>query len=198
MILVVEYGMGNLRSIEKALKRIGAEYTISHEPKDIPKADKVILPGVGHFGKAMQNLNDMGLVHAIREHARAKPLLGICLGMQLLFERSEEGDAVGLSLIRGEVRRFRLPEKYKIPHIGWNSACGDNLPGLFEGIEQDSNFYFVHSYHAVLEEDLPHSLTDYGYNFVSSVAKGRIWGTQFHPEKSQMKGLRILKNFAGL
>ncbi len=199
MIAVIDYGMGNVRSIEKALDKINAEYLITRTPEGLDKATHILLPGVGHFELGMKNLETSGFVIALNEQVikKKKPFLGICLGMQLLFKKSEEAPGIpGLGFIDGEVKKFKdIP--YKIPHIGWNESRIKEGVKLFEGIENDTNFYFIHSYHATLSEDIPHATTDYGYDFVSAVEKGNILGTQFHPEKSQKKGLQILKNFVG-
>lgn len=204
LVAVVDYGMGNLRSIAKALDYLKAEHCITRRPADLARASHIILPGVGHFAEGMRNLKQLGLIDPLaNEVAKAKPLLGICLGMQLLFESSQEGGAVaGLGYLKGEIRRFQFEpdSRLKIPHIGWNEVT--NAPGaelaIMAGLEQDANFYFIHSYHAVLGEATAHALTDYGYGFVSAVQKQNVCGTQFHPEKSQKKGLRLLKNFLDL
>jgi len=203
MIVVIDYGMGNMRSIEKALNKIGAEFRISNNSDEIKYATHLILPGVGFFAQGMKNLRELGLIEILREEVLVKKkfLLGICLGMQLLFNKSEEGMAEGLGFINGDVKRFNFKDNnLKIPHIGWNRIFGEGLLKIkiFEGIEQDSNFYFVHSYHPVLNEEIDCVFTDYGYDFVSGIQKGNIFATQFHPEKSQDKGLEILRNFVRL
>jgi imidazole glycerol phosphate synthase glutamine amidotransferase subunit len=193
MITIVDYGMGNIRSVEKALAKIGAEHRVGRTPDEIRNSDKLILPGVGNFGEGMKNIADFSLLDAIRGFKG--PLLGICLGMQLLFDESEESPGVqGLGLVKGKVVKFRT--RMKIPHVGWNEAICKGM-SLMKGIEDKANFYFVHSYHAELGEDILHCTTDYDYDFVSAVEKGHIYGTQFHPEKSQIKGLHVLRNFAG-
>jgi imidazole glycerol-phosphate synthase subunit HisH len=211
MIFVIDYGMGNLCSIEKALKKIDVDYIISNDKKLMKKATHIILPGVGYFEYGMKNLNKLGMIEALREEVlvKKKPLLGICLGMQLLFNKSEEGNPIdGLGFVDGNIKKFSFDKKncakLKIPHIGWNNVLrgNDNRSdiAIFAGIDDDSNFFFVHSYHAVLnkKEMAEIALTDYGYPFVSVVQKENIYGTQFHPEKSQKKGLKILENFASI
>jgi glutamine amidotransferase len=201
MIVVIDYGMGNLRSISKALKKINADFIISNKVKDIKSATHLILPGVGFFEEGIKNLREFGLIDILKEEVlvNKKPFLGICLGMQLLFKTSEEGGLIqGLGFIDGEVVRFKFNNnELKIPHIGWNRIFGKDLfeIPIFQGIDPDSNFYFVHSYHPVLHEKIKCVFTDYGYNFVSAIQKENIFATQFHPEKSQKKGLQIIKNF---
>jgi len=196
-VLVVDYGMGNLRSVAKALEYVGfPEVKVSSDPKDVKEASAVVFPGQGAFRKAMENLRDLGLLKPIRDHVeRGKPFLGICLGLQLIFERSyEHGETEGLGILRGDV--VLLPPKVKLPHIGWNQVWIRKMEGIYEGIEDGDFFYFVHSYHAIAEdEDLIASTTDYGINFISAIQKENLWAVQFHPEKSQRKGLRLLENF---
>ncbi|MBN2881023.1 imidazole glycerol phosphate synthase subunit HisH [Candidatus Woesearchaeota archaeon] len=202
MIFVVNYGMGNLCSIEKALKKIGAQFIISNDIEDLKKCSKIILPGVGSFKEGMKNLNELKLTDAIRTEVleKNKPFLGICLGMQLIFDSSEEGGfSQGLGLIKGDVKKFDSKINLKVPHVGWNNVEYKNIKiSIFQDIPDNSDFYFVHSYHAILTEDVNYFTTNYGYDFVSVVNKGNIFGTQFHPEKSQKKGLDILKNFSKL
>jgi glutamine amidotransferase len=202
MITIIDYGMGNLRSVEKVLQKIGKDYIISSKKEDIEKATHILFPGVGHFEEGMENLKNRGLIPVLKQEIleNRKPFLGICLGMQLLFKRSEEGKGVeGLGFIDGEIKKFSFEstKQQKIPHIGWNEVQGKWMKDmqLFQNIEPKTNFYFVHSYHAVLNEDVKHTTTDYGYDFISSIEKENIFGTQFHPEKSQKKGLEVLKNF---
>ena len=193
-VAIVDYQMGNICSVTKALEQVGAEYVLTSDIQEIEAATHLILPGVGHFEKGMAELRQRNLVDPLRKLAERKPLLGICLGMQLLFLRSEEAPGVdGLGIIDGELERFRI--ELAVPHVGWNEAYGDVPPKIFEGIESHSNFYFVHSYFVKLREDIPHMKTDYEIEFVSAVEKGSVWGVQFHPEKSQKKGLALLKNF---
>ena len=209
MIALISYGMGNIRSVEKALEKIGAEFFISSNPEELKDATHLILPGVGAFGQGMKNLKDMNFLESLRQEVlvKKKPFLGICLGMQLLFERGEEqGVHDGLGFIKGDVKKFNFfdKNKLKIPHIGWNEVFGEDMIHIpiLSGIEQHSNFYFVHSYHAVPlneeEKNVRFLFTDYGYDFVSVIQKENIFGVQFHPEKSQKKGLKILENFANL
>ena len=165
MILVIDYGMGNLRSIEKALRAAGADFKVSHNKSDITSAESLLLPGVGSFGEGMQSLKKLGLID-------------------------------------GKVNKFSFSggANLKVPHMGWNDVFGQDMKTipLFKDIAEHTNFYFVHSYHAVLEETIPHALTTYGYDFVSAVQKNNIFGTQFHPEKSQKKGIEMLKNFVSI
>jgi len=204
MIVVIDYNMGNLCSVEKALLKINAEYKISNKKEDIEAATHIILPGVGFFKEGMKNLNELNLIDILKQEGivKKKPLLGICLGMQLLFKASEEGGNVkGLGFIDGDVKKFRFKDnKLKIPHVGWNEIFGKDMANIriMENIKEHSNFYFVHSYHAVLNEKINCCYTDYGYDFVSFVNKDNIYGAQFHPEKSQKKGLELLKNFVEL
>lgn len=192
--------MGNLRSVQKAFEKIGFPALISSDSTKIKQASHIILPGVGAFGDAMKNLANLGLLEILNEEVikNKKPFLGICLGMQLLANKSyENGENKGLGWIEGEVIRFDAKENLKVPHVGWNSVkCAKSSP-LFSGIEDDSDFYFVHSYYFSANDKADVlSYTDYGFDFVSSVAKENIFGVQFHPEKSQENGLKILQNFA--
>ena len=197
MIVIVDYGMGNLRSVEKALEKVGAEVKVSRDPDEVAGADRIVLPGVGAFGDAMANLARRGLVDVIKsEVAGGKPFLGICLGLDLLFEESDEhGVHEGLGLLPGRVEL--LPTDLKIPHIGWNQISIRKDSKLLSGIPDGSSFYFVHSY-AVLprEESDILCVTEYGCTFVSAVERGNIAAFQFHPEKSSLLGLQILRNFA--
>lgn len=199
-IAIVDYGMGNLNSVKKKLLRLGVEPIISPEPADITSADKLILPGVGHFQKAMENLRQLGLIEALNEavHSRQIPILGICLGMQLMTRRSEEGDVSGLGWFDAEVVKFRVHDKvkYKVPHMGWNQTLVKNESLLTEGLPELSEFYFVHSYHVKADdpEDIL-SVTEYEYRFPSAIGKGHIFGVQYHPEKSHDVGEALLRNF---
>lgn len=199
--LIIDYGMGNLRSVEKALEAVGGHPLISGEPEDIRRAVRLILPGVGAFGDAMVNLRARGLDKAILEAVGAgKPLLGLCLGLQLLFTESEEfGTHVGLNLIPGKVRKLDWPGLH-VPHVGWNQIEGTTPNALLEGIPEGSYFYFVHSFY-VEPENPEHALrwTHYGRRFCSIAHnRGKVWGAQFHPEKSQDMGKRLLRNFLGI
>lgn len=205
MILVIDYGISNLRSIEKALTKLKADFTVSNKKEDFRSASHFILPGVGFYRNGMDNLMKLDLLDVLTHEVllNGKYLLGICLGMQLLFSSSEEGGEVnGLNLIHGHVKRFHFPSesKLKVPHIGWNDVSGDSMASidLFNEIEPETNFYFIHSYYVVCHEDIDCTFTDYGHLFVSAVQKGNIFGTQFHPEKSQGKGLQLLNNFIHL
>jgi glutamine amidotransferase len=197
-ITIIDCAISNLRSVQKAFEKVGVSAEVSEDRRVIEKAEKLVLPGVGAFGQAMENLSKDGLDESIRRHAKAgKPLIGICLGMQLLFSESEElGRHRGLDLLRGKVRRF--PTTVKVPHVGWNQARIRKASPLLKGINGESYFYFVHSYYLEPEEDVALTTTDYGIDFPSAVQKDNIFGIQFHPEKSQEKGLTILKNFAEL
>ena len=200
MIVIVNYGMGNLHSVYTQCKRIGFEPIISSDPTHINNADKLILPGVGHFSKAMEQFHDLNLVDVLCERVLQQniPILGICLGMQLLSKKSEEGNVTGLGWIDAETNRFSIEknQKYKIPHMGWNNVYTKNNSPIMHGVSKSEVFYFVHSYHLECEdEDIIIGETDYCYRFVSAIQKDNIYGTQFHPEKSHDSGLKILKNF---
>lgn len=196
MITIIDYGMGNLRSVQKACEFLGYEAQISSDPKVIAAAAKLILPGVGAFGDAMKHLDERGLTEPIKEKAKSgTPFLGICLGMQLLFDRSfEHGENEGLKLVPGEVVEFVLPN-LKVPHMGWNALNAKDNP-LFEQ-SCDKYVYFVHSFYAsgVPEENII-ATSNYGHTFVAAVQKGNVFGLQFHPEKSGDIGLDMLKRFA--
>lgn len=196
MIAIIDYGMGNLRSVQKGFEKVGVEAVVAGDPSRVEEAAGVVLPGVGAFADAMANLREAGLEEAIhRAVAAGKPFLGICLGQQLLFEASEEwGHAKGLGIFPGMVRR--LPDNLKVPHMGWNQVEIVRPNPLLEGIPGGSSFYFVHSY-AVdpADEDLVLTLTEYGVRFASVVGRENVYGIQFHPEKSSALGLRILENF---
>ena len=196
MIAVIDYGMGNLRSVAKALESAGAnEVKLSSDAGIIQQADKIVLPGVGAIKEAMRELKRLGLIKVINKNIFKKPFLGICLGLQLLFERSEEGGRVrGLGVFKGTVRRF--PDKLKVPHMGWNQVRQQNAHALWSGIEDDTRFYFVHSYYAQVEdEQMVSGVSDYGLPFTCAVARDNIFAVQFHPEKSHTAGLRMLRNF---
>ena len=197
MIAIIDYDAGNLKSVEKALQFLGVEAKITSDAEEILGADKIILPGVGAFGDAMEKLNNSGLSEVIREAVRRKiPLLGICLGLQLLFEASEESPGVdGLSVLKGKIVRIPDKEGFKVPHIGWNSLKINPESKLFAGIPEDSYVYFVHSYYLKAEEEIVTAATEYGTYIHASVEKDNIFACQFHPEKSSDVGLKILKNF---
>lgn len=201
MIGIIDYDAGNLKSVEKALAYLGEESIITREKKLLLQADKVILPGVGSFGDAMEKLHKYDLVSTIHEITeKGTPFLGICLGLQLMFERSDESDGVeGLGLLEGEILRIPDKEGLKIPHMGWNSIEYKPNAKLFQGIEKNPYVYFVHSYYlkAKNEEDVA-ATTNYSTLIHASVEKGNIFACQFHPEKSGDVGLQILKNFASI
>lgn len=194
MIAIVDYGVGNLRSVENALKRLGAEYILTSDPETIRTASKVILPGVGNVAEAMANLREKGLVEAIR--ARRKPLLGICVGMQVLCRYSEEGDTQCIGLFDTDVLEFKPEAELKIPHMGWNRI--NNLSSkLFKNIDEGTYVYFVHSYRPQICRDTI-ATCDYGGLFSCALKYENFYGTQFHPEKSGDAGEAILKNFLAL
>jgi len=198
MIAIIDYDAGNLKSVEKALLFLGEEAKITSDAEEILGADKIILPGVGAFGDAMEKLNTRGLSEVIREAVKRKiPLLGICLGLQLLFEASEESPGVdGLSVLKGKIIRIPDKEGYKVPHIGWNSLKINPESKLFAGIPEDAYVYFVHSYYLKAEEPIVAAQTDYVVDIHAAVEKEHIFACQFHPEKSGEIGLKLLKNFA--
>ncbi|MHB0955292.1 MAG: imidazole glycerol phosphate synthase subunit HisH [Pirellulaceae bacterium] len=201
MIAIVDYGMGNLRSVQKGFERVGAAAEISRDPARLAEADKIVLPGVGAFRDAMAELERCQLIEPLLEAiGHDKPFLGICLGLQLLFDVSYEGqECRGLGVIPGKVVRFELPRTLKVPHMGWNQAIIRRPTPLLEGVEDGDYFYFVHSYFVVPEDpDVVAMDTDYGGPFCAMIERGNLFATQFHPEKSQAKGLRILANFAHL
>jgi glutamine amidotransferase len=202
MIAIVDYGMGNLRSVQNAFESLGFHAVVTHDAAQIKKAEKVVLPGVGAFGDCMKNLQEYKLKDVVQEAAySSKPFLGICLGLQALFEESEEGGKhKGFGIIPGRVRRFN--GELKIPHMGWNqirlNSSSAECP-LLKGIEDGSFFYFVHSFYGISEDKAwVTAETEYGCRFTSMVWKNNLFATQFHPEKSQAEGLKILKNFATL
>lgn len=195
MIAIIDYGVGNLYSVEKAFIAIKEEVKVTSNSGDLIKADKLVLPGVGAFGDCMKNLEATGLIPIIKEQiANSKPLLGICVGLQILFEGSEESpNAKGLGIFKGIVKRINAPQ-LKIPHMGWNLV---HFKESIEGIKNNSYFYFVHSYHAVPEdESIIQATTSYGETVTAMIAHKNIYATQFHPEKSGDVGLKLLKNFA--
>lgn len=198
MIAIIDYGMGNLRSVQKGLESIGLTASIATDPDQVVAAQGVILPGVGAFADAIQNLKDTGMDKAIFETVRLnKPFLGLCLGMQLMFSESEEdGIYQGLDLIQGRV--IKLPPGEKVPHMGWNQINPVGGSPLFKGILDGSYFYFVHSYYCAPEEDVAIATSQYGIEFTCAVQKGNIMATQFHPEKSSSLGLKVLGNFGDL
>jgi len=199
MIAVIDYGVGNVKSLLCALGRIAREAALTCKPGEIAAADGVILPGVGAFAAAMDSLRQSGLDAAVKDVAAAgTPLLGICLGHQVLFTESDEhGSHAGLDLIPGAVRRF--PEGMTVPHMGWNEVAQRAASPLFGGIEDETFFYFAHSYYALPQDaEVTLGVTDYGGEFTSAVGSGRVFGVQFHPEKSGAAGLTMLENFCRL
>lgn len=200
MITIIDYNMGNIRSVAKAFKKLNAPFVIGNEPRDIKKATHLVLPGVGAFGDGMKNLHELKLIPLLEEQVlqKKKPFLGICIGMQLLASAGKEhGDHRGLGWINGVVRRFAIDEKkYKIPHIGWNDITIKKKQPLFQEVPQGSDFYFVHSFHLVPhDESVIAARCAYGEQFAAAVAKDNIFGVQFHPEKSQQHGIQVIKNF---
>lgn len=201
MIAMIDYDAGNIKSVEKALQRLGQEVCITRDRERLLAADKVILPGVGAFGDAMEHLREYGLVDVIHEIVEKKtPFLGICLGLQLLFERSDEAPGVeGLGILKGEILRIPPQEGLKIPHMGWNSLELQNDGRLFQGISGNPYVYFVHSYYLKAKDDkIVKAVTQYSTSIHASVEQGNVFACQFHPEKSSDVGLQILKNFAEL
>jgi glutamine amidotransferase len=202
MIGLIDYNMGNLASVRNAFDKIGTKVETFSDPDMIGKYDKIILPGVGAYGDAMEHLNSNGMNEAIKEYAKSgKYMLGICLGMQLLFDSSEEfGSTDGLGLIAGEIKYFDKAkmQNLKIPHMGWNSMSFHHHSPIFDGISNDVYLYFVHSLHAVCDDKYTIGTTHYGYDFVSAVNSDNIFGFQPHPEKSHDNGLKVLQNFVNL
>jgi glutamine amidotransferase len=201
MIAIIDYQMGNLRSVQKGFERVGHEAVITDDPTVVQRAEKIVLPGVGAFRDAIAELQRRELVGPIREAIDAgKPFLGICLGLQLLFDVSyEDGTHQGLGIIPGEVVRFKVPREYKVPHMGWNQARILRRAPILDGIDEGTHFYFVHSYYVAPK--FPHVVAieaDYPNPFCAMIWHNNIYATQFHPEKSQANGLRVLKNFAEL
>lgn len=201
MIAIIDYDAGNLKSVEKALISLGEEVVVSRDPSEIMQADKVILPGVGSFGDAMNNLDRFGLVDTIKNvTAKGTPFLGICLGLQLLFKESEETPgAEGLDILPGRILKIPAKEGYKIPHMGWNSLDIREGAKLFKGIKNDPYVYFVHSYYLKADDEaIVAASTEYTTHIHASVERDNVFACQFHPEKSSDIGLKILKNFAAL
>ena len=201
MIGIIDYDAGNIKSVEKALQYLGKETVVSRDPEVLLKADKVVLPGVGSFGDAMEKLRNYGLIPVIHRIVdKGTPFLGICLGLQLLFESSEETPgAEGLGILKGRIVKIPPSEGLKIPHMGWNSLHLQNGGRLFQGISEDAYVYFVHSYYLQAEEpEIVKATTQYSTCIHASVEKGNVFACQFHPEKSSSVGLQILKNFAQL
>ncbi len=201
MIAIIDYDAGNIKSVEKAIAALGEQAVLTRDPKQILAAEKVILPGVGSFGDAMEKLHGYGLVDVIKKVVENKtPFLGICLGLQLLFERSDESDGVaGLGILEGEIVRIPDAPDLKIPHIGWNSLKFPREGRLFKGLEEDSYVYFVHSYYLkAKDESIVTATTEYSTLIHASVEKENVFACQFHPEKSSDVGLTIIKNFLAI
>ena len=200
MIAIIDYNMGNLASVQNAFAKLGKDTVVESDPQKFAAYDKIVLPGVGAFGDAMEHLRQRDMIDSIKEFAASgKPVLGICLGMQLLFQSSEEfGKHEGLGLIKGDVKAFdtrKFREKLKVPHMGWNRMFTKEHP-LFKGLDENHYLYFVHTYHVhCANEDDIIGQTEYGYRFTSAVAHENIMGIQPHPEKSHKNGLQILENF---
>ncbi len=200
MIAIVDYNMGNLASVKNAFAKLGKDTVVESNPGNFKDYDKLILPGVGAFGDAMEHLRERNMIDAIKEFAASgKPIIGICLGMQLLFESSEEfGEHEGLGLIKGHVKAFdesKFSEPLKVPHMGWNRMFTNEHP-LFDGLDENHYLYFVHTFHVTCDDETDIiGRTDYGYEFTSAVAHNNIMGIQPHPEKSHENGLKILENF---
>ena len=198
MIAIIDYGMGNLRSVSKAFEAVGHQAAVTRDPSVIGDASHVVLPGVGAFGECMANIEQYGLVEPTRKAIQSgKPFLGICLGLQLLFTESEEfGIHKGLGIIPGRVRRFDIDPALKVPHMGWNQVVIQRACPLFEGIADGDYWYFVHSYYVEPDDlQVAATTTTYGLPFVSSIWRDNVLACQFHPEKSQAVGLRLIKNF---
>lgn len=203
MVVIIDYGMGNLGSIANMLRKIGVESVITSDPLIIERAQKLILPGVGAFDSGMANLWQRNLINVLNKKVSQDktPILGLCLGMQLLTQKSQEGTSQGLGWIEGETVKFGFnPQEtgLKIPHMGWNNIQVCREHPLFVGLEKDSRFYHVHSYHVICSESDVVAKTFYGYNFISAIARNNILGVQFHPEKSHKFGTQLLKNFVEL
>jgi imidazole glycerol-phosphate synthase subunit HisH len=203
-IVIIDYNMGNLRSVQKAFEKVKCDVVISNNHAVIKTADKIVLPGVGAFKDGMKNLAKLGLIDILNKEVteNKKPFLGVCLGMQLIANKSyEKGESKGLAWVDAEVVKFNFSnsdKKLKIPHVGWNNVNYKNDNKLLKDIPNNSDFYFVHSYYFKTNEDIVTSTTDYGIDFVSSIKKNNIYAFQFHPEKSQQVGLQIIENFKNL
>lgn len=202
-IVIIDYGMGNLRSVYNKLNRYGISVLVSNKIDEINSAEKLILPGVGNFAYGMKNIKELGLLDVLKHKVNEEkiPILGICLGMQMLTKHSEEGDVEGLGFIDADTKRFNFNgnKKLKVPHIGWNTVNINKTSPLLSGIENDSLFYFVHSYYVSCNNTQDVLLSShYGLDFISGFQKDNIYGTQFHPEKSHSTGIQLIKNFIAL
>lgn len=202
-VAIIDYGMGNLFSVQKKLRLLNCETIISKDINELSKADKIILPGVGHFGKAISNLKDYGLIDLLTNEVseKKKPILGICLGMQLMTTFSEEGSQNGLNWIQASVKHFNISNtlKFKVPHTGWNKVIQSKSSSLLKGIPDLSEFYFVHSYYVECKNSTDELLsTNYETSFTSAIEKDNLFGVQFHPEKSHDAGMQLFKNFIDL
>ena len=201
MIAIIDYGMGNLRSVQKGFEKVGHQAVVTSDPARVAAAEKVVLPGVGAFEDAIAELRRLGLVKPVLDAIHSgKPFLGICLGLQLLFDVGcENGRHKGLGVLRGEVVRFQLPKGYTVPHMGWNQLAIRRQAPILRGLNEGTYAYFVHSYYVVpADRNLIATETDYGGPFCSMIWRDNVFATQFHPEKSQSDGLKILRNFAEL
>ena len=196
-VAIVDYEVGNVRSVENALRAVDCEVRLTRKIEDLRAAACIVLPGVGAFGDAMKTLRATGLIPVLEKEAfeRKKPFISFCVGMQILFERSEEDQESGLGWLPGDVVKFQVPRPLTVPHFGWNNITVINNPWLFEDMGHDKNFYFAHSYHAVPRAEHIVATCDYGYTFAAAVRKDNIVGMQFHPEKSHKSGLALLRNF---
>ena len=201
MIAIIDYGMGNLRSVQKGFEKVGHQAVVTSDPARVAAAEKVVLPGVGAFEDAIAELRRLGLVKPVLDAIDSgKPFLGICLGLQLLFDVGyENGRHAGLGVLRGEVVRFQLPKGYTVPHMGWNQLAIRRPAPVLRGLDEGTYAYFVHSYYVVpADRNVIATETDYGGPFCSMIWRDNVFATQFHPEKSQSDGLKILRNFAEL
>lgn len=204
MIALLDYGLGNISAFANVYKRLDQPFIIASKPEQLSSASKIVLPGVGAFDEAMSLFRKSGLKEAVEESVfgRKVPLLGICVGMQMLADSSEEGDMPGLGWVKGRVRKFditNLPHKTRLPHMGWNKITPDPRSPILQGLENGARFYFLHSYYFEChDEDNVIARTDYGSLFSCAVSSGNVFGVQFHPEKSHGNGIRLLKNFGGL
>jgi imidazole glycerol-phosphate synthase subunit HisH len=202
-IVVLDYHTGNLNSVRRVFERLGVDVVISSSPSDVESADKIVMPGVGHFDTAMKSLEELDLIDALN-HAvlvRRRPILGICLGMEVMARRSEEGMKDGLGWIEGRMIRFQILDQshFKVPHMGWNTLSKRCASQLLDGVDSDAEFYFAHGYHLALEDPSDmRAETEYESAFTSAIERGNIFGVQFHPEKSHDAGMRILRNFVDL